>query len=225
MYFAPLFVSLILIFFHFFGEVISKHIERFHLGLISFGAGLVVATFFLEILPEISFSEVFLGRFIYLIFLIGFILIHIVEKFVYKEISIKKIEPERTKFEAAGYVALQLLSGLIVAIFFEAYGELAYIILVPFYVRAFAISVSSSHIYEKINNKFNRLFKITSPVIGTLCGLFLIQNRTQLYSVFSFTMGLVLYIVVRDMIPRGKKGKPVFFILGSVISITMFLLF
>lgn len=38
-------------------------------------------------------------------------------------------------------------------------------------------------------------------------------------------MGIVLYIIVRDMIPRGRAGKPLYFLAGVLIIITVSLIF
>jgi len=42
-----------------------QSIERYHTELLSFGAGLMVDIFFLEILPHIAISEGYLGSYIY----------------------------------------------------------------------------------------------------------------------------------------------------------------
>jgi len=63
------------------------------------------------------------------------------------------------------------------------------------------------------------------PVVGTVAGLTLIANKTRLFLVFSMTMGLVLYIVIRDMIPIGKEGKPIYFVAGALITIATALIF
>ena len=76
----------------------------------------------------------------------------------------------------------------------------------------------------KIGSNFNRIIQIIAPIAGTLLGLLLIQNKLIMYLVFSITMGLILYIVVRDMIPLGKEGKPVFFIIGTIFTIGISLL-
>jgi len=69
------------------------------------------------------------------------------------------------------------------------------------------------------------VLQIVGPIAGTLIGLLLIENKTQLFLVFSTTMGLILYIMIRDMIPTGKEGKPMYFILGALIAIATFLIF
>ena len=226
MCFAPVTVAVAMAFFHVLGERFSEHIERFHIELLSFGAGLMVGTFFLEILPQITDGETYLNHFVYVTFLVGFVLVHVLEKLVYQHAAGKsEFDKDVTRFEAAGLVAYGLLVGVVITVFFEAYGDLAYLILTPFFVRAFALSVYSKHINEKIGSRSNRLLQSAGPIVGTFFGLILIANKTQLFLVFSMTMGFILYIVIRDMIPIGKEGKPIYFIAGALITIATALIF
>jgi len=226
MCFAPVTVAVAMAFFHVLGERFSEHIERFHIELLSFGAGLMVGTFFLEILPRIMDGETYLSHFVYVTFLVGFVLVHVLEKLVYQHAAGKsEFAKDVTRFEAIGLAAYGLLVGIIIAVFFETYGDLAYLILAPFFVRAFALSVYSRHINEKISNILNRVLQTICPVVGTFAGLTLIANKTRLFLVFSMTMGLVLYIVIRDMIPIGKEGKPIYFVAGALITIATALIF
>ncbi|MFQ6130270.1 MAG: hypothetical protein ACE5OT_05675 [Candidatus Hadarchaeaceae archaeon] len=146
------------------------------------------------------------------------------EKIVYKRAAKSEFAKDKIRFEAAGLAAYGLLVGVIIAIFFEAYGDLAYFILVPFFVRTFVISVSARHITEKLSSRLNRVLQYVGPVIGVFVGLILIVNRPLLFLVFSMTMGFILYIVVRDMIPIGKEGKPIYFVAGVLITAATFLI-
>lgn len=76
------------------------------------------------------------------------------------------------------------------------------------------------HIGEELYSLLTRVLKLGSYVIGTVVGLLLISNKKQLYFAFSLIMGLILYIVVRDMIPPRKEGKPVYFLVGLVLIIS-----
>ena len=223
---APLAIALAIALFHIVGEKFSEHIERFHIEVVSFGAGLMVGTFFIEILPQLRVGETYLSHFIYVTFLIGFVFIHILEKLVYQHAAGEsEIARDVTRFEAAGLAAYGLLVGVIIVVFFEAYGDLAYFIFAPFFVRAFALSVSSRHINEKIGSRLNRVVQSVGPIVGTFVGLLLIANKTQLFLVFSMAMGFILYIVIRDMIPIGKEGKPIYFVAGALITVATSLIF
>lgn len=226
MWLPPFAVAVAIVLLHFVGQEFSEYIERFHMELLSFGAGLMVGIFFLEILPQIGVGETHLGQFIYVAVLLGFVLVHVLEKLVYQHAAGEsELAKDVTRFEAAGLMAYGLLVGVIVVVFFEAYGDLAYFVLIPFFVRAFVLSVYSKHINERTGSGFSRVLQSVSPVIGASVGLLLITNKTQLFLVFSTAMGFILYIVVRDMIPSGKAGKPIYFVLGSLITIAISLIF
>ena len=221
----PLIAACFMAFLHYGGEFFSEHVEVFHAELLNLGAGLMISTFFVEILPHLSLGEMYLGHFVFIYFLIGFVSIHIIENFFYQRASnLELLVKEKMEFEAAGLAAYGLIIGLVIVVLFETYGEVAYFVLIPFFVRSFTIAATLGHVVDKIGSKFNRAVQIITPIVGTLLGLLLIQNKIVMYLVFSLTMGLILYIVVRDMIPLGKEGKPIFFIIGVIFTIGISLL-
>ncbi|MCW4032592.1 MAG: hypothetical protein NWF08_04290 [Candidatus Bathyarchaeota archaeon] len=209
MYLEPLAVACAFSFLHFFGLKISEHTEQFHIELVSFGAGLLVGTFFLEIVPHIKVGEQYLGSFIYIYLLMGFVLIHVLEKFFYQRANSEiKVTRAVIRFEAGGLMAYGLFVGIIVAVFFEAYDNLAYFILAPFFVRAFIISISLKHLIEKAGSRLYTILYYVTPIIGTLLGLLLIINKIQLFFVLSITTGFIFYILVHDVIPLEKVNFP-----------------
>lgn len=86
------------------------------------------------------------------------------------------------------------------------------------------MSLYVRHIGEELDSQLIHVLQYGSYAFGTIVGLLLIQNKSQLYFVFSLIMGLILYIVVRDMIPQRKEGKTVYFIVGVLIIIAIDLL-
>lgn len=139
------------------------------------------------------------------------------------------VSPEQNAlFEGVAFIIHGLVIGMLTALIFETYQEIAYIVLIPFFIRAFTLSFSTEQILEEIENKKSkiiRIFSFITPTLGAAIGIFLLINKILLYIVFALTIGVILYIVVRDMIPLGKKGKPVYFIFGVILAITIFLIF
>lgn len=222
----PLIAACLLAFLHYCGEFFSEHIESFHTELLSLGAGLMISTFFLEILPHLSFGETYLGHFVFIFFLIGFVIIHILEKFFYQRASnVDVLEKEKMQFEAAGLASYGLIIGIVIVVLFETYGDVAYFVLIPFFVRSFTITATLGHVIDKIGSSFNRMIQILAPIAGTLLGLFLIQNKLIMYLAFSISMGLILHVVMRDMVPLGKEGKPIYFLTGTIFTIVISLIF
>ncbi len=182
----------------------------------------MIGTFFLEIMPHISIGTNYLGKFIYIYLLIGFMTIHLLEKLVFQNAASEiELAKDVILFEEVGLATYGLVIGVIIAVFFEAYGNLAFLMLIPLFFRAFAISTSADHIVEGIQNKFITTFQFFAPIIGTLSGLFLIPNKVFLFSILSVVTGFILYIVVRDIIPIGKGGRPIYFLAGTVFTIAV----
>ncbi|MGQ9721161.1 MAG: hypothetical protein ACUVXA_07560 [Candidatus Jordarchaeum sp.] len=158
--------------------------------------------------------------------MVGFVIIHLIEKFVYQRAAgEEEFALDVTRFEAAGLMAYTILIGVVIVVFFDAYGNMAYFLLIPLYFRAFAVAVYADAINEKIGNRTNRVLHTLGPIFGALLGMILIENVTHLYLVFAVTMGLILYIIVRDMIPREKEGKTIYFAAGVAITIAITLIF
>ena len=138
----------------------------------------MVSVFFLEILPQIAEGEEHLNHYICIAFLIGVIFIHVLEKIVYKtDIDESRYADYKATFEAIGLVAYGLLLGVIIAVFFKTYDKReAYVFLIPFYVRAFGVTVCSEQIGEqicgKLTNKLNSIMQPAGPIIGTFSACF-----------------------------------------------------
>ncbi|MBY8983056.1 MAG: hypothetical protein KGD57_08915 [Candidatus Lokiarchaeota archaeon] len=79
--------------------------------------------------------------------------------------------------------------------------------------------------YEESKSK--NLFLSSSILIGMIIGLiidiFLDINLEFLYILFSFISGVILYTIVREIIPEKEKGNPVFFLIG-IIGFTIIIL-
>ena len=116
---------------------------------------------------------------------------------------------------------------LVSLIFFENNLEVAFIIMIPFVLRSFTVAFSAEQIMGDLPKKPRKVFRIVSFIsltLGALIGVFLVLNVIVFYVFFAFALGLVLFTVIRDLIPLGKKGKPVFFLIGVLFTIGIFLL-
>ncbi|MCF2143271.1 MAG: ZIP family metal transporter [Candidatus Heimdallarchaeota archaeon] len=138
------------------------------------------------------------------------------------------IVEEKTIFEGVALVSHGLMIGLLVTLIYETYQEITYIVLLPFFIREFTLAFSTQQIYDDLQGKKAKAIEILNaimPLAGAALGLVLVLNKTALYTIFAFSLGLILYIVVRDMIPLGKKGKPAFFVFGVLLAVSIFLIF
>lgn len=139
------------------------------------------------------------------------------------------IIPEQNAiFEAIALVTHNLMIGILVALIFSEYPlEASFIILIPFVIRSFTVAFSTEQIMEDLNAKPEKIFRIIGIFtlsLGALVGVFLVLNEIAFFVIFAFALGLVLFTVIRDMIPLGKKGKPMFFLIGVILTVGIFLL-
>ena len=78
-------------------------------------------------------------------------------------------------------------------------------------------------IYEEIEHDVNPIKKYilaTSAFTGILIGLILNSifphNLELLFIFFSFISGVILYLIVREVIPEKEKGDPIKFVIGLI---------
>ncbi|NHJ31231.1 MAG: hypothetical protein FK732_00070 [Asgard group archaeon] len=262
---GPLVISIGITLTHILGEWISEHMSKWHHQLQSLGAGLMVGIIFLELLPQITVGETYLGFYIYIPLVVGFTIIAIVEKVVYKRILNKnptthkarkhteetkitedlEYEKELTEvecivpeyhavFEGVALITHGLVLGILISIIFseETFNTswlLLLFVLFPIFIRSFTLAFSAEQILEDIHGRKKKVVKYLgyiTPFVGAALGVIFvyIQNNIALFTIYAFVLGLVLYVVVRDMIPLGKKGKPIFFLVGIIITLGIFLI-
>ncbi len=65
---------------------------------------------------------------------------------------------------------------------------------------------------------------ITGVIIGTIFELLLPVDIELIYILYSFISGVILYTIVREVIPEKEKGKPLYFLIG-VVGFTLFIFF
>ncbi|MCK5297910.1 MAG: hypothetical protein KAJ76_03315 [Candidatus Heimdallarchaeota archaeon] len=262
---GPLASSIGIILTHIFGEWISEHMNKWHHQLESLGAGLMIGIIFLELLPQITVGESHLGFYIYIPLVIGFTIIALVEKIVYKTILNKnpttpKVtkQSEETKitndleyekdlaevecivpeyhavFEGVALITHGLVLGILITIIFNeetfnASWLLLLFVLLPLFIRSFTLAFSAEQILGDIHGRKKKVIRYLSyltPFVGASLGIIFVyvESSIALFTIFALVLGLVLFLVVRDMIPLGKKGKPVFFLIGIIITLGTFLI-
>ena len=77
---------------HYFNELFSLKSEKYRNKIISFSAGISITYIFLHLLPEFIAAQI--NRFIFLSILLGFVIFHLVEKYIYQHSSEDKLLKE-----------------------------------------------------------------------------------------------------------------------------------
>ena len=86
------------------------------------------------------------------------------------------------------------------------------------------IKIFDINIHTKIEeHNFIKILSITSVLTGVVVGLVfeIIYPLSSfvIFQCFAFISGIILYIIVREVIPQEEKGRPYYFISGATIFI------
>jgi zinc transporter ZupT len=86
-------------------------------------------------------------------------------------------------------------------------------------------------IYEELKYEEGSIMKyvlgtsaLTGIVVGIIINAFLPENLELLFIFYSIISGVILYVIVREVIPEKEKGDPIKFIIGLIGFIIVILL-
>ena len=212
---------------HYYSEKYSYQIERYHSELTSFSAGLFITYIFLYLLPELLEGMHYTGNNIFFLMLIGFVIYHLAEKYLYQHIRNKnELMRDLSELHIAGFFVNHFVTGMILFLALSTEDFLVgLLVFVPLLLHAFSSSLSLNHIDERVQyNKPIGMLLAASPILGVFVANLLIIGGEIFYSLFALATGTLLYVVIRDAIPEDQNGKPQFFVLGFFISYVTLLL-
>ncbi len=218
-------IAIVLAFFlsslHFFSKKISKNIEKHHIKITSFSAGVLITLIFIDFLPKLSIGLT-LDAPVFLFLTLGFIIFHISEKYIYQHIKDKKhMIKDLAILHNLGFFINHVMIGFALFLTMELKDHANYIIIIPFILHTIASSISLQHLHKKIKTKFNKILLNFSTLIGALIAFFLKLDSFWFYSLFSFSLGALLYVSMRDMLPKGKQGSLPMFLIGCLLTIVL----
>jgi hypothetical protein len=208
--------SLLLSVIHYFSHRISKVMEIHHVDVLSFSGGLLVTMIFLVLIPEVV--RISTSSTIFLFMLMGFIFFYLTEKYLYQHIKNKRqLLRELKELHAVGFFVDHYILGFILVTVLAIQGPLSFLILLPIFLHTISSSISLDHIHEKAKTHVNKIVLSISPLLGVLTALALDIEESVQALFLSFAIGMLIYIVNRDILPKDARGKPSLFILGVVI--------
>ena len=215
----PVVLALILSIVHFFSRTISRIIENHHINITSFSAGMFLTLIFLDFLPRAATGMKY-GAPVFLALTIGFVIYHLSEKYLYQHVKNKKVLLEElAELHNAGFFIDHLMIGFVLVLTFELESYTSYLIFIPFLLHTVSSSMSLEHIRARMKTRINRFMLSISTLLGALFAHFAELQTFWYYTFFSFFLGALMYISVRDMLPGGKKGSLLMFLIGFLITI------
>ncbi|MEK6922541.1 MAG: hypothetical protein AABX08_01940 [Nanoarchaeota archaeon] len=216
MVYAALVFGLVLCIAHYLSEDFHYHKNKWK--IISFGAGVMLSYLILDLFPRLYLGVSFLNNFIFLLVLLGFALLHLIEKYIYQHTAKNKKLKELRLTHSAIFFVYYAIIGIILKNITDASLVDGFLLFLPlvFHTTLGAASLNEIH-HTIIKNKLVRLLLSSSPLIGVLIASFFSISPIVNHLLIAFISGVLLFIVIREVIPKESQGDPLDFLLGMIV--------
>lgn len=201
----------------------AKRVRRDH--LVSFSAGVGITYLFLQFLPDIMDHQPWEGRELFVFVLLGFTSFHLIEKYIYKH------DPRSKRFKhlrhvhkiaffvyhfAVGIVMVELLK-------FDVVDGLLFAVVISVYTILTGAQMHDLHKHHH-GNAIIKVILATATILGVIIAIFYPIAPKLQYALLGFVAGVIIFVVVKESVPRGKQGQPLYFLagmatIGSVIAL------
>ncbi|MFW6047897.1 MAG: hypothetical protein ACOC87_01190 [Candidatus Natronoplasma sp.] len=199
--------------FHFFCHRLTICISRSHTFLLSYGGGSLLAIIFLVFMPEaVHFTPTMA---VYPLMLFGFVAFFLSEKYLYQHVKDPKVlDEELYHLHVAGFFIDHFIKGFILVTIIVLRPILGFLTAIPFFIHSLSSSIALDEIHKYTGRNIDKILMSSSTVLGTIFGIFFTIGPQIERSIIAFILGMMLFMVSRDVLPKRKEGKPLFFLLG-----------
>ena len=206
---------------HYFSEFIE--LKKYCNELVSISAGISLTYIFLRLFPEFSKGASQESQFLFLSIIIGFTLLHVIENHIYKHTSRYERFKELMIEDSIISFLYHFVIGMMMVSFFSR--GLSHGIL--FFIPVILYTAVSTLPVDRTTSNTIKIIVAFSTLLGILFSLFIYKQMSQIVylTLLGLIIGILSFTVTRHLIPKGKKGKPLFFLIGVIAySALIFLL-
>lgn len=203
---------------HYFSEGIVELFRESRKDIVSFIAGISITFIFLLLMPEVYRGMQMLDKYLFMFILIGFAGFHLIEKKIYQNESKEVLQEELRIVHSVTFFLYHFLIGFILLNVLKEDMIIGVLFFAPIVFHTAFSGASLSGIHVSIRERmFFKTVLSCSTLAGTLIGYFFLIHQQIMDATLGFVVGALLYIVIRDSLPRETKGSAAYFILGIVI--------
>ncbi len=209
----------------YFNTRLLKKFHKYRVHLISFAAGLSSSYLFLLLLPEVYNGFLVLENFMFLILFIGFVSIHITEKYIYKHVDKKRINQDVRTVHHITFFIYHFIIGIILVSFLKQSIRMGTLFFIPIWFHTTVSSIALTEIYHKHikERTITKLLLSLSAILGITLAVLVMTPTIIYFTLLALITGALTYIIVKDLTPKGKEGNINMFILG-VISYSLIII-
>ncbi len=196
---------------HFFSEQLNKITSPFFTQISSFSAGVGISYLFLQLLPEFIVGAT--NKLFFVSILSGFVLWHVVEKYIYKTAPRQKIFKVLALEDSIISFVYHFILGIVLVDIASKGNAEAFLFFIPvaLYTALSTLPVDASR------NVFVSVFLASATFAGAMAANTFFIEYTLFKLMLGFVIGTMMFTIIRHSLPSGKAGEPFYFILGVLL--------
>lgn len=231
---VPFALAVVLAFIAFYGERFCLRCSPHESKIISFAAGISVTYIFLQLLPELYEGIRHLNKFLFSFVLLGFITLHMSEKYIYQHAARAMLLEDLIRLHSASTFVYHFIIGVVLLNLaaLDNFNALLFFAPVLFHGTATSITMHKVHevkakaektgkerkLLEDVSGKpWVRLLVAFAPLYGVLFAFFAPLSPQLQFSLLGLIAGALLFLIIKDTVPREREGKPAYFMAGVIL--------
>ncbi len=211
----PILLSLVHILSFKSGKLLGRYTEYIR----SFTAGFSVAYVFLLLMPDLPPLGLATKIDTALFALVGFTIFHEAHKLVFKQQDVKKraLLMDEVHLFTIGLYSF-LVTFFLVEIVKQNYVQgILITFIIAFHLALSEISEEARRI--SINPSVRVTILVLTSLVGGILAILETLNASVSVALYSITAGAIIYIAIREEIPKRERGKPILFLIGVLIIV------
>ena len=202
---------------HLLGESIKVPTGSRHSRLISFAAGVSIGYLFLDLLPQTYYAAEQLKESVFLFLLLGFSIVHLVEKYFYQHTGKAAVQKKLKAIHAVTFFLYYFLIGVVLPDLIQSEIYEGILFIIPVALHAGLIGASLAEVHGQFSpNLYEKVAISLGAPLGVLFASLIPLSPIVYHVVISGISGIMLYVFVREFLPEREHGQPLFFVLGLV---------
>ena len=211
------FMGIIIGLVQFFHDQIYQLCRNYYDKIISISAGISISYIFLDLFPNFTNEASFTNRYLFISVLIGFALLHLIEKYVYQHTSPSFLEKRLDISNQIISFIYHFILGIIILDFAEQSIPEVILLFIPIVIFT---AVSTIPLQQHPSRRVNFIVSLATP-FGVIMAYLLqpVLTLEFITTLIGIVIGGLLFSVIRHSLPMGTNGKPSYFLLGILIYV------
>jgi hypothetical protein len=225
----PILLSALIAIAHYFSDKIGLIRSEFREHLISFVAGVSMVYVFVNLYPEFYKAASVGNPLILTAVLVGFVTVHLIDKEIYQKIHPARVTNDIRIAHGYGLIVYYFVIGIVLVELLNVNTMSGLLFFIPVFIYS-GLSTVAAHGIHGMHGPHQKTishlhFLQGAGVLGgTVFALFIQLPESLLIYLIGLVAGILTFIIVRDMLPKGKRGRPVYFLLGAVAYFALILM-